>query len=62
MSVVSILVFLIIIGVIMYLVNAIIPMPHWMKTIINTLACLLVVLWLLQVFGLYDAHIFPLKR
>ncbi len=51
MSLISLLVVLIVIGVVLYLVNTLIPMDARIKTIINVLAILFVCLWLLQVFG-----------
>ena len=58
MNLIGILVVLVIVGVILYLVNSVIPMVPWMKTIINALAGIFVLLWLLQVFGLYETSIF----
>lgn len=50
---ISLLVFLIFVGVIIYLVNTIIPLPSWIKTVINVLAALFVFLYVLDFFGLY---------
>ena len=52
---ISILVTLVIIGVILWLVNTMIPMDQKLKTILNVVAILFVCLWLLSVFGLYHA-------
>lgn len=54
MSIVGIFITLIIVGVVLYLVNSIIPMAPWMHTIINALAAILVLLWLLQVLGIFN--------
>ncbi len=54
MSLISIVVTLVIVGVILYLVNTIVPLPQWIRTLINALAGLFVFVWLLQVFGLID--------
>lgn len=51
MGIVTIVVFLIIIGAVMYLVNSVIPIVPWMKTVINVLVLILVLLWLLRIFG-----------
>jgi len=48
---ITILVVLIIVGVILYLVNQVIPMPDWVRIVINVIAALFVILWLLQVVG-----------
>jgi len=55
---IELLVVLVIIGVILYLVNTVIPMVGWMKTVINAVAVIVVLLWILQGFGLIG----PLPR
>ena len=57
---IELVVILIIIGVILYLVNTVIPMEPWVKTVINAVVALGVLLWLLQVFGLITS--FPRIR
>jgi hypothetical protein len=57
MSIVSLVVALIIVGVVLYLINQVIPMDAKIKTIINVIVVLAVCLWLLQVFGLLGTHI-----
>lgn len=52
MSLVSLVVVLIVVGVLLYLVNAFIPMDGKIKQIINIVVVIAVVLWLLQLFGL----------
>jgi hypothetical protein len=42
---------LIVVGVLLWLVNTYIPMQPQIKTIINVVVVIAVVLWLLQVFG-----------
>lgn len=49
---IQILVTLVIVGFLLYLVNTYIPMAAPIKNIIMVVAVLLVVLWLLSVFGL----------
>ena len=48
---IQILVVLIIVGVILYVVNTVIPMVDWMKVVINAVAAIFVLLWLLQALG-----------
>ena len=48
----EVVIILILIGVALYCVNTMIPMDPKIKTIINIVVVLLVVIWLLQVFGL----------
>jgi hypothetical protein len=51
MSLISLVVVLIVVGVLLWLVNTYIPMDQKIKTIINIVVVIAVVLWLLQVFG-----------
>jgi ABC-type glucose/galactose transport system permease subunit len=50
MPIIQLLVVLIVIGVLLYLVNTLIPMDQKIKTIINAVVVLLVVLWILGLF------------
>lgn len=54
MPLVSILVALIAVGVILWLINNYLPMDGKIKRILNGVVVIVVVLWLLQVFGLMD--------
>lgn len=57
MSLISLIVVLIAVGVLLWLVNGYIPMDPKIKTILNAVVVIVVVLWLLQVFGvLSDLH------
>ncbi len=60
MTIIGLLVVLIIVGVVLWLVNTMIPMDPKIKTIINVVVVLLVCLWLLQVFGLIGSINGPL--
>jgi uncharacterized protein YhhL (DUF1145 family) len=51
-TIVGLLVTLVVIGVLLYLVNTVIPMAPPIKTIINVIVVLCVCLWLLEIFGL----------
>ena len=51
MSLVSLVVTLIVVGVLLWLVNQYIPMDQKIKTIINVVVVIAVVLWLLSAFG-----------
>ena len=51
MTLISILVVLIVVGIILWLISMI-PMDGTIKTIIRVLVIIVVVLWLLQAFGL----------
>lgn len=54
MSLLNLVVILIVIGVLLYLVNAYIPMDATIKRILNIVVIIAVVLWLLKAFGLLD--------
>ncbi len=49
------LVQLVVIGVLLYLLNTLVPMDQRIKTIINVIVILAVCLWLLEGFGLLSA-------
>jgi hypothetical protein len=52
MTLIGLIVVLIVIGVLLYLVNSIIPMDAKIKLILNVVVVLVVCLWLLSSFGL----------
>ena len=58
MPLVTVLTYLIIAGVLLWLVNNYVPMDYKIKQIINALVVVVVVVWLLQVFGVMG----PLTR
>ncbi len=51
MSLISLVIVLIVVGVLLWLVNTYIPMDGKIKNILNIVVVIAVVLWLLQVFG-----------
>jgi len=54
MPLVNIVVALIVVGVALYLINRFIPMASSIKTILNAVVVVVVVVWVLQVFGLWS--------
>lgn len=52
MSLISLILVLVIVGVLLWLINTYIPMDGKIKTIMNVLVVIVVILWLLQSFGL----------
>lgn len=54
MSVVSLIVVLVVVGVILYLINRFIPMDGKIKSILNIVVVILVILWLLNAFGVFS--------
>ena len=61
MSLISIVISLIVVGVLLWLVNTYIPMDGKIKKILNIVVVVVVVLWLLNVFGVWghlrDVHV-----
>lgn len=51
---ISVIITIVLIGVIMWAVNAYIPMSEPLKKILNVVVVILVILWLLSVFGVYS--------
>ena len=51
MSLINLAVVLIVVGVLLWLVNRYIPMDGKIKSILNAVVVICVVIWLLQVFG-----------
>ncbi len=52
MPLIHLVVVLVVVGVVLYLINAYIPMAGSIKSILNAVVIIVVVLWLLSVFGL----------
>jgi hypothetical protein len=52
---VHVVLILIVVGVLLYLVNNYIPMDGKIKSILNAVVVILVILWLLQAFGIIGA-------
>jgi len=61
MPLLTVLIILIAAGVILWLVNSYIPMDRKIKSILNVVVVIVVVVWLLKVFGIFhylsDIHI-----
>ena len=53
MPILTVLIVLIVAGVILYLVNNYIPMDGKIKKILNVVVVLVVVVWLLKIFGVF---------
>ena len=52
MSVLSLLIVLVVVGVVLWLINNYIPMDAKIKKILNVMVVVMVILWLLSGFGL----------
>ena len=61
MSILTILLVIVVVGVLLYLVNNYIPMDGKIKNIFNIVVVIAVIVWLLKVFGIFsylrDIHI-----
>ncbi len=55
MPLINLVIVLIVVGVLLWLVNAYIPMDSKIKNILNIVVVIAVVLWLLQAFGILDS-------
>jgi len=65
MTLVNIVVVLVVVGLVMWLINTYIPMAAGIKSLLNIVVFVVVVVWLLQGFGLVGnipgLHIPPLR-
>ncbi|MHB8463197.1 MAG: Thivi_2564 family membrane protein [Vulcanimicrobiaceae bacterium] len=52
-SLIQVVIELIVVGVLLWLVNRYVPMASSIKTILNAVVVIFVIIWLLQVFGLW---------
>jgi hypothetical protein len=55
MSLISVLIVLIVVGVGLWLINNYIPMDGKIKKILNVVVVIIVILWLLSAFGVFDS-------
>jgi cation transporter-like permease len=55
MPLMQIIVVLIVAGVVLWLINRFIPMAGSIKTILNAVVVIVIVLWLLSVFGILSS-------
>ncbi len=53
MPLIHIVLVLIVVGVLLWLINNFIPMQSTIKSILNAVVVIVVVLWLLQIFGVF---------
>jgi hypothetical protein len=53
MTLLNIAVVLIVVGVLLWLVNSFIPMASAVKRLLNAVVVIVLIVWLLQVFGLW---------
>lgn len=53
---VYIVIVLIIVGVLLHLINRFIPMAGSIKSILNIVVIIAIIIWLLSLFGIVDLH------
>jgi hypothetical protein len=51
-SLIGLIITLVVLGLILYLINQFVPMDQKIKTILNVAVVIIVILWLIQSFGL----------
>ena len=55
MPILTIIIVLIVVGVLLWLINNYIPMDRKIKSILNAVVVIFVIIWLLKAFGLLDS-------
>jgi hypothetical protein len=55
MPLLNIFIILIVAGVVLWLINTYIPMDRKIKNILNAVAVIVIIIWLLKVFGLFNS-------
>lgn len=55
MSLISLVIVLIVVGVLLWLVNSYIPMDPKIKSILNVVVVVVEILWLLSLFGVFSS-------
>jgi hypothetical protein len=54
MSLITVVIVLVVVGVVLWLINTYIPMQSTIKKILNAVVVIVVILWLLSAFGLIE--------
>ncbi len=55
MPILTVIIVILVVGVILWLINSYIPMQRTVKGILNAVVIIILVIWLLKVFGLLDS-------
>jgi hypothetical protein len=55
MPILTIIIVILVVGVILWLINSYIPMQRTVKGILNAVVIIILVVWLLKVFGVLDS-------
>lgn len=62
MSIIAVVISLMVVGVLLWVINTYIPMDARIKQLINIFVVVCVVLWLLQIFGVFSLLQAPVPR
>jgi hypothetical protein len=54
MFLMDIIIYLVLIGVLLWLINSFVPMAPVIKGILNVVVALVVIVWLMRIFGLFS--------
>ena len=55
MPILTIIIVILVVGVLLWLINSFIPMQRTIKGILNAVVIIVLVIWLLKVFGLLES-------
>jgi len=55
MSLITLVLVLVVVGVVLWLINSFVPMQSTIKKILNAVVVIVVILWLLSAFGIIDS-------
>jgi hypothetical protein len=61
-TLIGLIITIMIVGILLWVINTYIPMDQKIKTILNIVVVIVLVFWLLQVFGVLGALDVPLRR
>ncbi len=56
MTLLDIIIYLVLIGVLLWLINAFVPMAPAIKSILNIVVAVVVIIWLLRVFSVFAGY------
>lgn len=62
MSIIGLIVVLVVVGVALFLIENYIPMSPPIKTVLRVVVVLVLVIWLLQAFGVWDGRVPVMRR
>ncbi|MCX6236289.1 MAG: hypothetical protein NTY07_01825 [Bacteroidia bacterium] len=54
MPLLNVLIAIIVVGVLLWIINTFIPMDHKIKKIFNLVVVIILIIWLLKIFGIFS--------